>query len=217
MAKKIFISFWNLLWGHNQVFPSVGGNTNHSSASHSQYNDVRGRVGFGRWIKHEKKRQGMWHCMNGSSRSDRKHGCLSEKLYWWQDSAGEKNHLDTTDKHPKQTLLFLGIFLSQDPKDTVLFLFSDQQSFHPRQAVRRAPCHLQQLPPGHMPQSSCCFTCVAMKNCNSWWVLHTIYSIGASSSVINVMISLFPVVVHFQPLFSGLNNFLSKNSPQAQF
>lgn len=77
----------------------------------------------------------------------------------------KKRHLDTTDKHPKQTLQSVEVSLSQDSKGTVLFLFSnEQQPFHFKQAVEYAPHHLQQLPAGHLPQSSCCFTCAAVKH-----------------------------------------------------
>lgn len=150
----------------------------------------------------------------------RKHGCLSKKLYWCQDSAEKNRRVYTTDKHPKQTLQSLEVSLTQDSKDTVLFLFSsEQQLFHLRQALEYALCHLQQLLAEHLPKSNYCFICAVVKHHvvpDGFYIL-TIYSFGASSSTIRAVSPLFPAVLHFHPCFQGLIILPQKKLPQAQF
>jgi len=135
--------------------------------------------------KHEKARQQIkYHRIGSSSGNQVWHEAqmsFKETLLVARFSR-KKRHLDTTDKHPKQTLQSLEVSLSQDSKDTVLFLFlNEQQPFHLRQAVEYASHHLQQLPAEHLPKSDYFFICVAVKHCMvpSGFYLRTVYSVDS--------------------------------------
>lgn len=98
-------------------------------------------------------------------RSGRKHGCLSKKYYWWQDSA-EKKDICILQINIQSKLYNPWKFpCHKTPRAQSYSYFSnEQQPFHFKQAVEYAPHHLQQLPAGHLPQRSCCFTCAAVKH-----------------------------------------------------